>query len=370
MQTAKFFEKIVTRGNTMRYAKKICVQPNSSIIEALEVINDDVLQIALVTNDSGQLLGTITDGDIRRAILNNISLDAPVQRIMSKNPVSISLKSTPKDALLLMQSKGVQQIPVLDESGVVVGIYVLNDLIASKPKPNIVVIMAGGLGTRLRPLTEEIPKPMLRVGDKPILEIIIEQLRDHGLRNIVLAVNYLAEQIEKYFEDGQRFGVNIDYIREKNQMGTAGSLSLLKKLPDEPLLVMNGDILTKIDFSQLISFHKMKKNAVTMCVRNYEFQIPYGVVTTDEDYKVVSIIEKPLHSFLVSAGIYVINPWIVELIPRDTYFDMPSLIEKAKNLSGGVGCFPVHDYWIDIGEHGEYKKANVDYGRFFKGDKA
>ncbi|WP_206810940.1 nucleotidyltransferase family protein [Paradesulfitobacterium ferrireducens] len=349
----------------MRDVSKVCIRPDATLLEALQVINNDVLQIALVVNDVRCLQGTVTDGDIRRAILKGLPLNAPVTQVMNGSPITIAQTAKPKEALFLMQAKGIHQIPAVNESGMVVGIHVLSDLIASKVKPHTVVIMAGGMGTRLRPLTQEIPKPMLKVGDKPILQTIIEQLRDHGLIKITLAVNYLAEQIEEYFGDGNSFGVKINYLKEKNRMGTAGALTLIEELPEAPLLVMNGDILTNVDFSQLLQFHNTEKHAVTMCVRNYDFRVPYGVVILDEDYKVSAIEEKPLHSFLVSAGIYVINPDAISLIPRDSYFDMPSFLELAKNLPNGVGCFPIHDYWIDIGENKEYQRANADYGRVF-----
>ncbi|MHB1407165.1 MAG: nucleotidyltransferase family protein [Desulfitobacteriaceae bacterium] len=351
----------------MRNVSNICIQADASLIEALEVINRDVLQIALVIRENGNLQGTVTDGDIRRAILKGLSLTTPVDEIMNKAPVTINATSRERDALFLMQAKGIHQLPVLDDQGKVLGIYVLSDLIAARVKPNTVVIMAGGLGTRLRPLTEEVPKPMLQVGDKPILHTIIEQLKDHGLTNIVLAVNYLSDRIRDYFETGEAFGVKIQYLQETERMGTAGALTLMPELPPEPLVVMNGDILTKVDFSQLLQFHQTEGHAVTMCVRNYEFRVPYGVVHLNEDYKVSVIEEKPLHSFLVSAGIYVLNPETIRMIPPKSYFDMPSLLDLAAKLPQGVGCFPIRDYWIDIGENKEYQRANSEFGRVFNG---
>lgn len=353
---------------SVRDISKICIKSDSTMYRALEVINNNSLQIALVVDESRHLLGTITDGDIRRSILKNVPLDADVTNIMTKMPIIVSKETKAKDVLYLMQLKGIHQVPVVDETGIVQGIHVLGDLIASKAKENRVVIMAGGLGTRLRPLTEEMPKPMLRVGDKPILETIIKQLRDHGLTHISLAVNYLADQIENYFGNGEAFGVNIDYICEKTRMGTAGSLTLLNDLNDLndlPILVMNGDILTNVDFAQLLQFHKEEQVMATMCVRNFDYRVPYGVIELNDNYKVTRITEKPLHSFLVSAGIYVLNPSSIDLIPRGTYFDMPSLLHLIKDLPEGIGCFPIRDYWIDIGEINEYQRANSDFGGIF-----
>ena len=351
----------------MRNVSNICIQADASLIEALEVINRDVLQIALVIRENGNLQGTVTDGDIRRAILKGLSLTTPVDEIMNKAPVTINATSRERDALFLMQAKGIHQLPVLDDQGQVFGIYVLSDLIAARVKPNTVVIMAGGLGTRLRPLTEEVPKPMLQVGDKPILHTIIEQLKDHGLTNIVLAVNYLSDRIRNYFGTGEAFGVKIQYLQETERMGTAGALTLMPELPPEPLVVMNGDILTNLDFSQLLQFHQTEGHAVTMCVRNYEYQVPYGVVRLNEDYKVSEIVEKPRHSFLVNAGIYVLNPVTIQVIPPKSYFDMPSFLDLVAKQLEGVGCFPIRDYWIDIGENQEYQRANTEYRRVFDG---
>lgn len=351
----------------MRNVSNICIQADASLIEALEVINRDVLQIALVVRENGNLQGTVTDGDIRRAILKGLPLTTAVNEIMNKTPVTLNAKSREKEALFLMQAKGIHQLPVLDDQGQVLGIHVLSDLIAARIKPNKVVIMAGGLGSRLRPLTEEIPKPMLQVGDKPILHTIIEQLKEHGLVHIVLAVNYLADRIRDYFGTGEAFGVEIEYVQETERMGTAGALTLMSELPPEPLVVMNGDILTKVDFSQLLQFHQTEGHAVTMCVRNYEYQVPYGVVHLNEDYKVAEIVEKPRHSFLVSAGIYVLNPSTIPLIPPRSYFDMPSFLDLVAKQPEGVGCFPIHDYWIDIGENQEYQRANTEYRSVFDG---
>ena len=225
--------------------------------------------------------------------------------------------------------------------------------------------MVGGLGTRLRPLTQDTPKPMLKVGNKPILQTIVEKFAEYGFANITMCVNFNAGIIKDYFGDGKEFGVNIDYILEQKRMGTAGALSLLKERPNEPFFVMNGDLLTNVNFEHIFNYHTLHKATATMCVREYDYEVPYGVVKMN-DNKIVEISEKPVQKFFVSAGIYMLSPEILDLIPKNEFYDMPTLFEKLIKLSKNIISFPIREYWLDIGRIEEYQRANEEYGIFFK----
>ena len=244
------------------------------------------------------------------------------------------------------------------------GIEDIEDIIRPVSKTNRVVLMVGGLGTRLRPLTQDTPKPMLKVGNKPILQTIVEKFAEYGFVNITMCVNFNASIIRDYFGDGKEFGVNIDYVLEQKRMGTAGALSLLKERPSEPFFVMNGDLLTNVNFEHILNYHTLNKATATMCVREYDYEVPYGVVKMN-DNKIIEIAEKPVQKFFVSAGIYMLSPEILDLIPQDEFYDMPTLFEKAIAQGKNVISFPIHEYWIDIGRLEEYQKANEEYAKVF-----
>jgi len=224
--------------------------------------------------------------------------------------------------------------------------------------------MVGGLGTRLRPLTENTPKPMLKVGSKPILQTIVGKFADCGYTNIVMCVNYKSHIIQDYFGDGSEFGVNIEYILEEQRMGTAGALSLLKEKPTEPFFVMNGDLLTNLDFEKMLDFHEVYDAKATMCVREYDIEVPYGVVNVTNE-NITSIEEKPIHNFFVNAGIYILDPDCIDLIPRDGFYDMPSLFEKMITNNNKTISFPLQEYWLDIGRIADYERANLEYSTVF-----
>jgi NDP-sugar pyrophosphorylase family protein len=247
-----------------------------------------------------------------------------------------------------MRREAIRQVPAVDDTGRVVHLFRLEELIKPELQSNAVVIMAGGEGRRLGPLTRELPKPMLQVGGKPILEIILEQCIEAGFRDFYLTVNYLKNHIQNHFEDGSRWRVNIQYIEEDKPLGTAGPLSLLPSVPDHPLLVLNGDVLTRVDYGRLLHFHSEQEAAATLCVREHTTQIPYGVVRID-DVVVEAMEEKPVLSHYVNAGIYLLEPWLLDLVPSDQFFDMPQLLEKALAHQYRVGAFPIHEYWLDIG---------------------
>ncbi|WP_187647907.1 nucleotidyltransferase family protein [Nitrosophilus labii] len=348
----------------MKNLEKIKLSPKSTIKEALQIIDSGAIKIALVVDKNNVLLGTITDGDIRRAILNGKSLDDNIEDVYFKNPITVSIDENRENIINLCASKKIYQVPVVDKEGKVIKIALLDELLKPKEYPNRVILMVGGLGTRLRPLTENTPKPMLHVGGKPILQTIVEKFASYGFINIIMCVNYKSNIIQDYFGDGSKFGVNIEYVLESKRMGTAGALSLLNEKPKEPFFVMNGDLLTNINFEHLLEYHLQNDAIATMCVREYEYQVPFGVVNLDGN-KIISIEEKPKYNFFVSAGIYMLNPETIELIPKNEYFDMPNLFERLIAQKQKTISFPIREYWLDIGRIEEYERANEEYKRIF-----
>jgi dTDP-glucose pyrophosphorylase/predicted transcriptional regulator len=339
---------------------KTLIKADKSIHESIKIIDSGALQIVMVVNDQRELLGTVTDGDIRRGLLKGIALDNPVSEIMSQSPTTASSELANEQLITLMKKKNFSHIPIVDSLGIVVGLKVLIDLIKSKKKDNLVVLMAGGLGSRLGELTENCPKPLLKVGNKPILENILESLIEHGFYRFCISVNYKADIVEEYFGNGKQWGVNIDYLREDKKLGTAGALSLLSVVPDLPVVVMNGDILTKLSFTSLLEFHQSQKAMATMCVREYDFKVPYGVVGLDE-HLIQSIVEKPVQNFFVNAGIYVLSPFTLEHIPFNIFFDMTDLFRTLIEKDLTAIAFPLREYWLDIGQKDDFKKANLDF---------
>jgi dTDP-glucose pyrophosphorylase len=348
----------------MKKIDKLKLKENTSIKDALKIIDNAAMQIALIVDNDNKLIGTLTDGDIRRGLLKGLDLNSPIKSIINRNPLTAKITDTKEEILQKAFAKKIRQIPIVDENGKLIGIEEIEELLKPKEKPNKVVLMVGGLGTRLRPLTENTPKPMLKVGNKPILQTIIEKFAQYGYKNFILCVNYKSDIIKDYFKDGSEFGVNIEYVLEKKRMGTAGALSLLKKRPKEDFFVMNGDILTNVNFEHLHNYH-LKNNAVaTMCIREYEYQVPFGVVNL-EGNRIVFIEEKPTHKFFVSAGIYMLNPETLDYIPKNEYFDMPQLFYKIIKENKKVISFPIREYWLDIGRMDEYKRANEEFNRYF-----
>jgi len=348
----------------MKNYKNILLKPTSTIKEALNIIDRGAMQIALVVDENEKLLGTLTDGDIRRGLLNNLSLDESIETIIFKTPTVCTTEDRKEKILEIALAKKLHQIPIVNKDGKLVGIKEVDELLKPEYKSNRVVLMVGGLGTRLRPLTDNIPKPMLKVGNKPILETIILNFKKYGFVNIVLCVSYKAEIIEAYFKDGSEFGVNIEYVHENKRMGTAGALSLVKEKLTEPFFVMNGDLLTNINFENMMESHLLNNSIATMGVREYDFQVPYGVVKTD-GVNIVSIEEKPVHHFFVSGGVYVLSHEVLKYIPRDEYYDMPTLFEKVIEEKEKSISFPIHEYWLDIGRIEEFEKANNEFYEVF-----
>jgi len=323
------------------------------------------LRIALVVDKENKLLGTLTDGDIRRALIDQSTMKSSVSLIMNSNPVIVDDKATKKEILDLMSERSLLHMPIVDKDGVLCGMETLHNLVDSPICDNPVFLMAGGFGTRLHPLTRDTPKPLLKVGSKPILEMIIEQFISYGFHNFYISTHFKSEQIKSYFKNGERHNININYVHEDAPLGTAGSLGLLPdNLPDLPIIVMNGDLLTKVDFKNLLDFHNDNNAEATMCVREYDFQVPYGVVEID-NYSIKEIKEKPVHTFFVNAGIYVLDKTLINKVDSNTYLDMTDFLEKELDSNDGVSAFPIHEYWLDIGKIEEYEKANRDVNTVF-----
>lgn len=348
----------------MKDWKKALVDPAISILEVLKIIDESSIGIALVVDANNHLLGTITDGDARRAILRGIQLTEPASLIMNKQPTVAKVNDGQDAILAYMKQRELKHIPILDDHGRVIYMETLSEMIKLSQKKNWVVLMAGGLGKRLHPLTNDCPKPMLKVGDKPILETIIENFINYGFSNFYISVNYKAEIIEDYFGDGTKWNINIRYLRETERLGTAGALSLLPESPRDALIVMNGDLLTKVNFDHLLNFHKEHQADATMCVREYKFQVPYGVVQLDH-HRLTGIVEKPVQQFFVSAGVYVLNPEVLRSIPQNEFLDMPTVFDKLIHKNGETAVFPVREYWIDIGRMPDFEKANIEFAEVF-----
>jgi dTDP-glucose pyrophosphorylase len=342
--------------------------PTASVRQAIELMTGPSGSgIILVADRSLRLKGVVVDFDIRKSILRGKSLEAPVSTVMNPKPFTLPHDISAR-ALERYFRKGERAyVPLVDEAGRVSGLARRSDhIVAPGERPNWIVLLAGGLGTRLHTLTQDrLPKPLVHVGDKPILETIVSQFKSAGFRRIMLAVNHHADQIRAHFGDGRRFDVEIRYIRERKRLGTAGPLSLMPSGLTEPILVMNGDLLTRVDFRAVLDFHRAERNVATVCVREFDFQVPFGVVQM-EDHKLDAIVEKPTHRFFVNAGIYVLEPKALSLLDRNKHCDMPTLLSRLrKRKRRSVGCYPIREYWIDIGRLDEYKRANLEYGKVF-----
>jgi len=351
-------------GGVMIDLDRLLVRPGDSIREVIASIDRGVKGIALVVDEQRHLIGTVTDSDVRRVILSGTDLDLPVGELLARKasyqryPVTAQ-QGTPLDDLLrIMQEKNVRQLPLLDSGGHVVDLVTLDELLSEQMPPLQAVIMAGGQGSRLRPITDELPKPMLPVGNQPLLERIIEQLRQAGIRRVNITTHYLPEKITSYFGDGQEFGIELNYVTEDRPLGTAGALSLLEA-PDEPLLVINGDILTSVDFQAMLAYHREHNADLTIGVRQYDLQVPYGVVECEGPH-VHRLREKPHLRFFVNAGIYLLEPSVHRYIPNGQRFDMTDLIQRLLDEGRPVVSFPIVEYWVDIGQLEDYEKAQED----------
>ena len=348
----------------MYQISEIKITPSVSIREALRIIDNGAMKIAIVVDEEGKLIGTLTDGDIRRGLLKGMDLDNPIRDIYNNQPIVVKI-SDPKEKIIeLAIARRVYQFPVVDDEGRVIRLAEIDQLIKQEKHPNTVVLMAGGLGARLRPLTDHTPKPMLPIGGKPILETVISRFRKQGFSKFVIALNYKGDIIRKYFGNGLTMGVDISYLEENQRMGTAGALGLIERAPNESFFVMNADILTLVNFESLMDFHIRNGADATMCIREYGMEVPYGVVRLNKD-NIVSIEEKPIQQFYVNAGIYVLTPETLNLIPKGLPLDMTGLFEQAVEKGMTTLSFPIREFWMDIGKPEDYERANLDYNRLF-----
>jgi len=341
------------------------IKLTDTILTAVEVLNSESLRIVMVVDENDRLAGTVTDGDIRRGLIKHLSMDTIITEIMFKEPTVALVEDSKKTILDKMKKLDLLQIPIVDNNRKIVGLETIQHLLEKKRYDNPVFLMAGGFGKRLQPLTDNIPKPLLKIGNKPILENILEQFIAAGFHNFYISTHYKAEMVREHFGDGGDWNVTIEYVHEDKPLGTAGSLGLLsKKISRLPILMMNGDLLTKIDFEQLLNFHLEEKGDATMCVREYDFQVPYGVIKAD-GYRIISIEEKPINKFFINAGVYVLSPSILDMVNGVNYLDMPKLLDKKIESNGQVNMFPVHEYWLDIGQIDQFNKAQQDSREMF-----
>ncbi len=338
--------------------EELFILPNDTILKALHVIDkagDNGTKVALVINKAKKLVGIINDGDIRRALLKNPSLEQFVCDVMNASFISVSEHATRISVLEKMKACEINQIPVIDKDKNILGLHLLKDFIELNALPNIAVIMVGGKGMRLRPITKELPKPMVKVAGTPILAHIIHHLVGYGIKNVYLAVNYMSEIIEDYFGDGADFGCKINYLRETQPLGTAGALSLLPKIEDD-FLLMNGDLITQFHVKNMFAFHKNSKNALTIGAKNYSTKIPYGVLKIKED-KVLDIQEKPELHYPTNGGVYILSPNILANIPDNQVYYATDIIENCLENNEKVGYYFLEEDWIDVGEHEQLANA-------------
>ncbi|GAA3910696.1 nucleotidyltransferase family protein [Litoribacillus peritrichatus] len=339
------------------------MRPSDSIKAALEVLGNQALRIVVVVDSYDRLLGVVTDGDIRRGLLSGVGLDESIVQVMVKTPISADITASNEDLVKLMNDNDILSIPLLD-NGKVVGVETLHNTLNTKESiDSPVFIMAGGFGTRLRPLTNECPKPMLELADDyPMLRVLIEQFKQQGFWKFFISTHFLPEKIHSYFGNGEKFGVEITYLHEDQPLGTGGALSLLPEsaYEESPIILINGDILTQLDFSKLLSFHNRSGAEATMCVREFDYQIPYGVVSSNEG-KLNGFKEKPVETYTVNAGIYVLSKKILTKVSSSTKIDLPSLLEQTVENHGEVRVYPFYDYWLDIGRMEDFKRARRDF---------
>lgn len=340
--------------------KKCCAKDTATFVEVVRILDKASLQFVMVVDENDFLRGVVTDGDIRRAILCGTPMDAPVIDIMNHRPLTFLPTDSKAFIISRLHRSMLRQAPLVTEDGKVIGLYLLEDLLMQSRRDNAVILMVGGLGTRLRPLTNDCPKPLLKVGNKPILETILESFIEQGFYQFYFAVNYKAEMIEAYFGNGSRWDVEISYIHETKRMGTAGALSLLHQHFPSPVIVMNGDLLTKLDFSAMIDLHEAQEAKATMAVRKYAYQVPYGIVEY-EGKQILRITEKPVHNYYVNAGIYVLSPEVVDSIDKEEFLDMPDIFSELIAKREKAVLYPIEDYWLDIGHPEDFEKAQSEW---------
>lgn len=346
----------------MKHWEAAVVAPGTSLEQAIQVLDRAALRIVLVLDTHGQLLGTLTDGDVRRALIRHQTLAVAVDEVMNSSPQTATRKWSKERMLSTMEQMQLLQLPILDIEGRVIGLESLHDLLNKPRYDNPVFLMAGGFGKRLRPLTNDCPKPMLKVGDKPILELILNHFIQAGFHRFFISTHYMPELIRDYFGNGRHWGVSIQYVHEEEPLGTGGALGLLPHDEiDRPMFMMNGDLLTSMNVQGLLDFHREHPGSATMCVREYEYEVPYGVIES-EGHRIRSMDEKPIQRFFINAGIYLLEPELVRSVAPGTRIDMPALLENEIAENRAVNMFPIHEYWLDIGRMDDFDRAQAEVG--------
>jgi dTDP-glucose pyrophosphorylase len=341
--------------------RKAILRATATVQDVISNMNLSSLRIVLVANEQGQLEGTVSDGDIRRGLLKGLTLSSPIETVIHRGALVVPPALGRDMVHQLMVANKIQQIPVVDDQQRVLGLHVWDEITTPPKRTNRIVIMAGGKGTRLRPFTENCPKPLVTVAGKPMLEHIIERAKLEGFNDFVLAIYYLGHMIEEHFGDGSRFGVNIEYLRENVPLGTAGALSLFNPRPDEPFVVTNGDVVTDIRYGDLLDFHGRYEAAATMAVRTHEWQHPYGVVQT-RGVDIIGFEEKPVARSHINAGVYVLSPDTLDELESGALCDMPTLFERLQTNSRRTVAYPMHEPWMDVGRPDDLEKAHQVVG--------
>lgn len=336
--------------------KKFCITPDKSLLECLRAIDRAGSGIVFVVDEDFRLIGTISDGDIRRALLRGYDLDTPLAPHIKHDCFSVSPEMNRNEILDIMQARWIEQVPIVDENGIIVGLHLIYELLGAVKRPNWAVIMAGGKGERLLPLTEKIPKPMIKIAGRPILERLVLLLVSYGIQRIFLSVNYMADVIEDHFGDGHRYGCVIQYLREKEPLGSGGALSLLPKTPEHPMVVVNGDLVIDVNISRMLDYHKNRGYYTTIGVHPYSHKVPFGCIN-EKNGRIISLEEKPTIQKTVNAGVYVLSPEAVASVPPSTFFPITDLAKEALAKELPCGVFTIEKEWIDIGSRQELRKA-------------
>jgi dTDP-glucose pyrophosphorylase len=335
---------------------QLVIPETATIRDAMQAIDASGREMVLVRDKSDRIVGLISDGDIRRGLLSGLPLEAPAAKVMSRDFFTVPPELDRASVLDVMKARSFQHVPVLDRERRLVGIHFLRDLIGAAPKPNIAVLMAGGKGTRLGPVTENVPKPMLEIAGRPMLERIILHVVGHGIQTIYIAVNFMAEVVEKHFGDGSALGCRIEYLRETTPLGTGGALSLLPERPKHPILVLNGDLVSRANLTELLESHARSKCAATIGVGPYQIKVPFGTVS-EKDGLLQSLAEKPTYDVLINRGIYVLDPASLDLVPKQKEFPITDLFEALLAAKKPVGIYNFDDPWVDVGHIEDLRRA-------------
>jgi dTDP-glucose pyrophosphorylase len=333
------------------------ISPDQDLHKAIATLDTAGLQILLVVDANRRLLGTLTDGDVRRALLRGLPLTTGVDQAMFRTPMVVGPELDRGSVLNLMRINKLRQLPILDAKGCVAGLHVWDQVLAAPTRDNIVVLMAGGFGKRMMPFTETVPKPMLEVGGKPLLQHAVERAHADGFRRFLISLHYLPEVIRDHFGAGQSFDVEIDYILEEKPLGTAGALSLMRGRPAEPIIVANGDVLTDVRLSDMLEFHGMHGALATMAVREHQYHNPFGVVQTD-GMLITGFEEKPVWRTLINAGIYILSPEALDVLHAGEHCNMPTLFDRVNQAGGRTIVYPMHETWMDVGNPQDLLRAN------------